>query len=42
MEKRIFRILGLLIAIGLGVFLSGGWKMFGDELKAIKTLKMVR
>ena len=42
MAKRIFRILGLLIAIGLGVFLYGGWKMFGDELRAIKTLKMVR
>lgn len=42
MAKRIFGILGLLIAIGLVVFLYGGWKMFGDELRAIKTLKMVQ
>ena len=41
MVKRIFKILGLLVAVGLGVFLYGGWKMFGDELKAIKTLTMV-
>lgn len=42
MAKRIFGILGLLIAICLGVFLYGGWKMFGDELRAIKTLEMIR
>ena len=30
-----------LLAIGLGVFLYGGWQMFGDELKAIRSLKMI-
>ena len=40
--KRILGILGLLMAIGLGVFVYGGWQMFGDELKAIKSLKMIK
>ena len=30
------------MAIGLGVFVYGGWQMFGDELKAIKSLKMIQ
>ena len=30
------------MAIGFGVFVHGGWKMFGDELKAIKSLKMIK
>lgn len=42
MIKRIFKIFGLLIGIGIGIFIYGGWKMFSDELRAIKTLKMVR
>lgn len=36
------RILGLLLLVGLGIFVYGGWQMFGDELRAIKTLRMVR
>ena len=40
--KRILGIIGLLMAIGFGVFVHGGWKMFGDELKAIKSLKMIK
>lgn len=35
-------IAGLLLAIGFGVFVYGGWQMFGDEIRAIRTLKMVR
>lgn len=35
-------IVGLLLAIGFGVFVYGGWQMFGDEIRAIRTLKMVR
>ena len=42
MIKRIFKILGVLTIIGIGIFMYGGWQMFGDELRAIKTLKMVR
>ena len=30
------------MAIGFGVFVYGGWQMFGDELKAIKSLKMIQ
>ncbi|MBE6233189.1 MAG: linear amide C-N hydrolase [Bacteroidales bacterium] len=40
--KRIMGIVGLLLAIGFGVFVYGGWQMFGDEIRAIRTLKMVR
>ena len=40
--KRISGLLGLLLAIGFGVFVYGGWQMFGDELKAIKSLKMIQ
>ena len=39
--KRILGIIGLLMSIGFGVFVHGGWKMFGDELKAIKSLNMI-
>ena len=39
--KRILGIIGLLMTIGFGVFLYGGWQMFGDELKAINSLKMI-
>ena len=35
--KRILGITGLFMTIGFGVFLYGGWQMFGDELKAIKS-----
>ena len=40
--KRILGIIGLLMAIGFGVFVHGGWKMFGDEFKAIKSLNMIK
>lgn len=40
--KRIPGIIGLLMAIGFGVFVYGEWQMFGDELKAIKSLKMIK
>ena len=40
--KRILGITGLLLTIGLGVFVYGGWQMFVDELKAIKSLKMIK
>ena len=40
--KRILGIIGVLMAIGFGVFVYGGWQMFGDELKAIKSLKMIK
>ena len=40
--KRILGIIGLLMAISFGVFVYGGWQMFGDELKAIKSLKMIQ
>lgn len=40
--KRIMGIVGLLLAIGFGVFVYGGWQMFGDEIRAIRTLKMVK
>ena len=39
--KRVLGIIGVLMAIGFGVFVHGGWKMFGDELKAIKSLNMI-
>ena len=39
--KRILGIIGLLMSIGFGVFVYGGWKMLGDELKAIKSLNMI-
>ena len=39
--KRILGIIGVLMAIGFGVFVYGGWQMFGDELKAIKSLKII-
>lgn len=42
MIKRIFKILGVLIVIGIGIFIYGGWQLFGDELKAIKSLKMIK
>ena len=40
--KRILGIIGLLMSIGFGVFVYGGWQMLGDELKAIKSLKMIK
>lgn len=40
--KRIIGISGLLLAIAFGVFVYGGWQMFGDELKAIRSLTMVK
>jgi hypothetical protein len=40
--KRILGIIGLLMAIGFGVFVYGGWQMLGDELKAIKSLKIIK
>lgn len=40
--KRILGICVLLLTICAGLFIYGGWQMFGDELKAIKSLKMIR
>lgn len=40
--KRIFGISGLILSIGFGVFVYGGWKMFGDEIRAISTLEMIQ
>ena len=40
--KRFLGIIGVRMAIGFGVFVHGGWKMLGDELKAIKSLKMIQ
>ena len=40
--KRIFAVTGLVMAVGLGVFIYGGWQMFGDEIRAIRTLKMIQ
>ena len=42
MVKKILKVLGVLALIGFGVFIYGGWKMFGDELLAVKTLRMVQ
>ena len=39
--KKIAIALLVLLAIGLGVFIYGGWKMFGDEIQAIRTLRMI-
>ncbi len=39
-KKIIVSVVGLL-SIGLGLFLYGGWKMFGDEINAIRSLRMV-
>ncbi len=33
--KRIMGIAGLLLAIGFGVFVYGGWQMFGDEIRGM-------
>lgn len=40
--KRIACIVGLLAAVGFGVFVYGGWQMFGDELRAVRTLRMLQ
>lgn len=40
--RRILGFIGILMAIGFGVFVYGGWQMFGDQIRAIKTLKMVK
>ena len=42
MFKQILKVLGVLLLVGFGIFVYGGWKMFGDELLAVKTLKMVQ
>lgn len=40
--RRISGFIGILMAIGFGVFAYGGWQMFGDQIRAIRTLKMVK
>ena len=40
--RRILGFIGILMAIGFGVFVYGGWQMFGDQIRAIRTLKMVK
>ncbi|MBP3661578.1 MAG: linear amide C-N hydrolase [Bacteroidales bacterium] len=40
--KRIACMVGLLMAVGFGVFVYGGWQMFGDQLRAISTLRMLQ
>lgn len=42
MIKRVFKTFGVLVIIGVGIFIYGGWQLFGDELKAIKSLKMIK
>ena len=40
MKKILYIILAVLV-VGFGIFAYGGWKMFGDEVKAIRSLKMI-
>lgn len=40
--RGIFGFIGILMAIGFGVFVYGGWQMFGNQIRAIRTLKMVK
>lgn len=40
--RRFLGIIGVLLTISFGVFIYGGWQMFGDELKAIRSLKMIK
>ena len=40
--RRVLGFIGILMAIGFGVFVYGGWQMFGDELKAMKSLRMIK
>ena len=40
MKKVLYSLLVLLL-IGLGIFLYGGWKLFGDEINAIRSLRMI-
>lgn len=39
--KKMMWSLAVLLAAGIGIFLYGGWKMFGDEVKAIRSLNMI-
>ncbi|MGN0201794.1 MAG: carcinine hydrolase/isopenicillin-N N-acyltransferase family protein [Candidatus Cryptobacteroides sp.] len=40
MKKILYSLLALLLAAA-GIFIYGGLKMFGDELKAVRSLKMI-
>lgn len=39
--KKIFAGVATTLLLALGVFVYGGWQMFGEELQAMKTLHMV-
>lgn len=40
--KKIWLGILVVLALAFGIFIYGGWSMFGDELKAIKTLHQVQ
>lgn len=40
--KRIWLGILAVLVLALGIFCYGGWKMFGDEIKAIKTLHQLQ
>ncbi|MGM9767641.1 MAG: carcinine hydrolase/isopenicillin-N N-acyltransferase family protein [Candidatus Cryptobacteroides sp.] len=40
MKKLLYSLLFLLL-IGAGIFVYGGWKLFGDEINAIRSLRMI-
>ena len=39
--KKITIALLVVLGIGLSIFLYGGWKLFGDEIQAIRSLRMI-
>ncbi len=39
--KRVIISIAALLAIGLGIFLYGGWQMFGNEIMAIRSIRML-
>ena len=41
MKKRILTTVLVVLVVGFGVFLYGAWSMFGDELKAIRSLSKI-
>ena len=39
--KYTFSGILIILIVGLGIFCYGGWQLFGDELKAMRSLKMI-